>query len=435
MRSISLILCLFVSVLGFAQGPNAFSRGDIDAIYPSIEALYLDLHRNPELSSHEVITAAKLADAARKLGFEVTTNVGGTGVVAILRNGGGPTVMVRTELDALPVAEATGLPYASQVRTKDSAGNEVAVMHACGHDVHMSTWVASATLLSQHRDLWHGTLMMIAQPAEETLGGAAGMLKDGLFTRFPKPDFALAVHDDDGIPAGQVGLTSGYSLAASDSVDLTIYGRGGHGAKPQMTVDPIVIAARTIVALQTIVSRETDPNDPAVITVGSIHGGTKHNIIPDEVRLQLTVRSYREEVRQHLLSAIERVARAEAEAAGAPQAPEMKVVDSTHAVFNDPALTRRIEAALRRTLGDANVLEIRPKMVSEDFSEYGRAGLPTLIIHVGAVNPQKYRAAKASGEPLPSLHSSRFFPDREPTIKTAILTETSAVLELMGTRH
>ncbi|HXZ79934.1 MAG TPA: amidohydrolase [Terriglobales bacterium] len=433
MRSLSLMICLAVSIGAFAQGPS-FSKGDIDSIYPNIEALYLDLHRNPELSSHEVQTAAKLADAARKLGFQVTTNVGGNGVVAILKNGSGPTVMVRTELDALPVAEATGLPYASHVKTKDAAGNDVSVMHACGHDVHMSTWVASASLLSQHRDLWHGTLMMIAQPAEESMNGASAMLKDGLFTRFPKPDFVLALHDDDGIPAGQVGFTSGYSMAASDAVDLTIYGRGGHGAKPQMTIDPIVVAARTILALQTLVSREDDPNDPAVVTVGSIHAGTKHNIIPDEVKLQLSVRSYRPEVREHLLSGIERIACAEAQAAGAPKPPEMKVVDSTKAVFNDPVLTRRVEAAVSRSLGQNNVLEIPPKMSSEDFSEYGSAGVPILMFHVGAVNPEKYRAAKGGGEPLPSLHSSKFYPDREPTIKTAILAETTAVLELMGNK-
>ena len=281
---------------------TAPSAEQINAIYPEVEAFYLDLHRTPELSLHEQQTAAKLAARMKALGYEVTTGVGGTGVVAVLRNGQGPTVLLRTDMDALPVEEKTGLPYASQVVVKNDSGATVPVMHACGHDVHMASWVGTARLMAANRQRWNGTLILIGQPAEEIGAGASAMLKDGLFTRFPKPDFALAIHDDAGLPAGQVGYTSGYTMASSDSVDITIFGRGGHGAQPQNTVDPIVIAARTVLALQTIVSRETNPLDPAVITVGTIHGGTKNNIIPDEVKLELTVRSYKPEVRKRLLA-------------------------------------------------------------------------------------------------------------------------------------
>ena len=310
---------------------TAPSAAQVNAIYPEVEALYLDLHRNPELSLQEHQTAAKLAARMKALGYEVTTGVGGTGVVAVLRNGQGPTVMLRTDMDALPVEEKTGLPYASQVVVKSDSGPTVPAMHACGHDVHMASWFGTAKLMATNRQHWHGTLMLIGQPAEEIGAGASAMLKDGLFTRFPKPDFALAIHDDASLPAGQVGYTLGYTMASSDSVDITVFGRGGHGAQPQNTVDPIVIAARIVLALQTIVSREINPLDPAVITVGTIHGGTKNNIIPDEVKLELTVRSYKPEVRKHLLASIERVASGEAVAGGAPRAPLVKVEPAANA--------------------------------------------------------------------------------------------------------
>ena len=274
--------------------------------------------------------------------------------------------------------------------------------------------------------------MLIAQPAEEKGSGAAAMLKDGLFTRFGKPDFAISFHDSATVPAGKVSFTPGYASANVDSVDLTIYGRGGHGAYPHTTVDPIVIAARTVMALQTAVSRENNPTDPAVITVGSFHGGTKHNIIPDEVKLQITVRSYKDEVRKRLLAAIDRIAKAEAAAAGAPKPPRMEVTDGTNAMYNDPALTRRISAALAKTLGSSNVLEGEPVMGAEDFSEFGRAGIPSLQFNVGAVNPARYEASKKNGAPLPSLHSSEFAPDREPTLKTGVASLTVAALELLG---
>jgi hippurate hydrolase len=404
----------------------------LDAIYPDLEKLYLDLHQNPELSFHEEKTAAKMAERLRSLGFEVATGVGKTGVVGVLRNGKGPTVLLRTDLDALPVEEKTGLPYASRATTTDDAGDTVHVMHACGHDIHMTSWVGAATLLSRGKSLWRGTLVMVGQPAEERGGGARKMLEDGLYTKFPKPDFAFAIHDSAQAASGKVEYVPGFALANVDSVDITIYGRGGHGAYPHTTVDPIVIAARTVLALQTIVARENNPLDPAVVTVGSIHGGTKHNVIPDEVRLQLTVRSYKDEVRKHLLEAIARIAKAEAAAAGAPKPPEVKVTDGTPATYNDPALTKRIAGALSRGLGAANVTEGQPVMGGEDFSEFGRAGVPAVILWVGAVEPKKAEAAKAGGPPLPSLHSSEFAPDREPTIRTGVKTVTLAAMELLG---
>ena len=424
-------LLLLGTPLFAADNWTAPTKSQIDAIYPQIESLYMDLHRNPELSLHEEKTAATIAEQLRKLGFDVTTGVGGTGVVGVLKNGAGPTVMIRAELDALPVPEKTGLEYASRVTTHNDQNVEVPVMHACGHDLHMSIGMGTAALLARNKDRWQGTFIYVGQPAEERIRGAAAMLKDGLFTRFPKPDYALALHDTADLPAGKVGFTPGFSAATSDSVDVTIFGRGGHGAAPHKTIDPIVIAARTILAWQTIVAREIDPREPAVITVGSIHGGTKHNIIPDQVQLQLTVRSYKAEVRKHLLSAIERIVDAEAQAAGAEKKPTVQVIESVDAVYNDPALTQRIANVMRRTLGDSNVAEQPAIMGSDDFAEYGHAGVPALIFGLGAVNPQKFDAAKKSGEALPGPHSPFFAPDREPSLRTGIVAETSAVLELL----
>jgi amidohydrolase len=414
-----------------AAPPNAALAG-LDALYPDLQKLYLDLHQNPELSFHEEKTAAKLADRLRALGFEVTTGIGGTGIVGLLRNGKGPTVMIRTDLDALPVEERTGLPYASKVTTKDDSGATVSVMHACGHDIHMSSWIGTATLLSKAKDRWRGTLMMVGQLAEEMGGGARKMLADGLFTKFPKPDFAIAFHDNADMLAGQIAAVPGYALANVDSVNITIYGKGGHGAYPHMTVDPIVIAARTVVALQTIVGRENNPLDPAVVTVGSIHGGTKHNIIPDEVKLQLTVRSYKDDVRKHILEAIARIAKGEAAAAGAPKAPKIEVIDGTPATYNDPALTKRLAEMLARALGASRLEDRQPVMGAEDFSEYGRAGVPAVILWVGAVERKKFDAAKAGGKALPSLHSSEFAPDPEPTIKAGVTAMTLSALELFA---
>jgi amidohydrolase len=404
----------------------------VDSVYKDVEALYLDLHQNPELSLHEQKTAAKLAGGLRQAGYEVTTGVGGTGVVGVLRNGSGPTVMLRTDTDALPVEEKTGLAYASHVRTKDDTGADVPVMHACGHDIHMASWMGTARIMAATKDRWHGTLVLIGQPAEERVMGAKAMLADGLYTRFPKPDFALAIHDTSSLPAGKVGFTNGFAFANSDSLHVVIFGKGGHGAHPQSTVDPIVIAARTILALQTLVSRENDPLEPAVVTVGQIHAGTKANIISDQAVLDISVRSFKDEVRNHLLSGIERIVKAEAVAAGAPKEPTVTLVESTHATYNDPALGRRLTGALGRTFGAENVVEEPPIMGSEDFSEYSRAGVPAYMIVVGAVEPGAFKGAQASGKSLPSPHSPLFAPDREPTLKTAVATEVTMLMEFLG---
>jgi amidohydrolase len=425
----SVTIAAFAAISALAQGALP---GEVNMVYPAIERLYVDLHQTPELSLAEVKTAEKMAAALRALAFEVTTNVGGYGVVGILRNGPGPVVMLRTELDALPVEEKTGLPYASTVRAKDPvSGDVVPVMHACGHDVHMSAWVGTATIMAASRDSWSGTLVMVGQPAEERARGARAMLEDGLFTRFPRPDFALAVHDDDRLPAGEVGFTSGYALAAVDSVSVTIFGKGGHGAAPHMTVDPIVIAAKCIIGFQTVVSREKDPIKPGLITVGAIHGGTKNNIIPDHVDMLLTVRSFRPEVQERLLAGIKRVIEAEAEEALAPRPPTMQITESTRATVNEPALASRLRPALERALGAPNVVDAAPVTASEDFSEYGAAGVPAFILRAGAVPPQLIAEVKGDVTKLPSLHSPTFAPDREPTIKTSITAEVAMLRELM----
>lgn len=410
---------------------NGPSKEDIGAVLPEAEALYLDLHRNPELSLQERRTSTLLAERLRALGYDVTTGVGGNGVVAILRNGTGPAVLLRTDTDALPVEEKTGLPYASTVTMKNAAGATVPVMHACGHDLHMASWLGTARLMTQNRQRWHGTLMLIAQPAEEIGVGAAAMLKDGLLTRFPKPSFAFAIHDDV-LPAGQIGYTSGYAYAAADAVEITIFGRGGHGAQPENTIDPIVIGARTVLALQTIVSRENNPRDPAVVTVGSFQGGTQNNVIPDEVRLLLTVRTYRPEVRKHILSSIERIAKAEALAGAAPREPLIVTIPAANAEYNDPALTACMSGRLREVLGREAVVEIPAKMVFEDFAEFALAGVPSLLISVGAVDPQKFAAAQQSGSILPGTHSSLWAPDYQRAIPTAVQAEVTLLLEALG---
>jgi amidohydrolase len=402
-------------------------------IYPDLEAFYIDLHQTPELSTHEEKTSTKLAGRLRQLGYEVTDHVGGFGVVAVMKNGKGPTVLVRADMDALPVEERTGLPYASKVKVKDDAGNVVSVMHACGHDVHMTSLLGAATLLAKAKSRWRGTLVLVGQPSEEGGPGAEGMLKDGFLTRFPRPNFAIALHDDPRLAAGRIGYTPGYALATTDAVDITIYGRGGHGSAPQNTVDPIVIAARTVVALQTIVSRENSPFDPAVVTVGSIHGGTRRNIIPDEVRLQLTVRTYTEGPRKKILAAIERIAKAEAMAAGAPREPLVKAELGFAATYNDPVLTKRIAGALASAFGASRVVEMPPVMGAEDFGEFGKAaGVPSLMIWLGATEPSRLEAAHGDATKVPGLHSSEFAPDREPTLKTGAAALTVAALELLA---
>jgi amidohydrolase len=353
----------------------------------------------------------------------------------VLRNGPGPVVLVRTDMDALPVKEVTGLPYASTATARNGAGEIVPVMHACGHDIHMASWVGAATLLSRARDRWRGTLVFVGQPAEEVVRGAEAMVVDGLFTRFPKPDFALAIHDTNVLPSGQIGVTPGPASAASNAVDITFFGRGGHGAAPHRTIDPLLIAARAVVTLQTIVSREVNPFDPAVVTVGTFHAGTKRNIIADEAKIELTVRSYKPEVQKRLLSAIDRIARAEAAAAGAPREPAV-VVDpreATEVVFNDPTLAARLTSALRRALGDASVVPMDPVTSSEDFGVFGRvAGVPSIQLGVGATEPGELAKAKSEGRLPPGPHNSKFAPDRERTLRTGVAAFTLSALELLG---
>lgn len=434
------LACGFDRVLGqtnagtAASGPTATAAREIDALYPQLEALYRDLHQHPELAFQETRTQATLAGLLKNLGYDVATGIGKTGIVALLRNGTGPTAMLRTELDALPVEEKTGVAFASTVTSKNAAGQAVPVMHACGHDLHMAMWAGAATWMAAHRDQWRGTLMLVGQPAEESGGGASAMLKDGLFTRFAKPDFVLGIHDDDTMPAGTIGYHAGFFRASSISPTIVVRGRGGHGAMPFNTVDPIVIAARTVMSLQTIVSRENNPMDPVVLTIGSIHGGTQGNVIPDEVTLQLSVRTFKPEVQERMIAAITRIAKAEAMAAGAQLDPLVRVGTGTNPVFNDPELTARLGTALQASLGKDRVIEMPAKMTSEDFSEYGRAGVPAVLLHIGAVPPEKLSEARKTGVPVPAPHSPEWLPDLAPTLKGGVLAETRALLELLALR-
>ncbi len=443
--NVRLCLCLvFGSALSlFAQStPQQLT----DAELPSLLAIYKDLHTHPELSGHEERSAGIVAKELKATGCEVTERVGKYdkpgltcfGVIGVMKNGDGPVVAVRTDLDALPVHEETGLPYASTVTTKNDAGQDVSVMHACGHDVHMSTFIGVARALAKMKDQWHGTIIFIGQPSEEAIGGARALLKDGLYTRWPKPNFVLGFHDKADLETGKIGVTEGYTYANVDSVDVTVHGVGGHGAYPHKTKDPIVLSAEIINAWQTIASRENNPVDPIVVTVGSIHGGTKHNIIPNEVKMQLTVRSYKEDVRQRVLAAIDRIAKGCAATAGLPpdKMPETKVLkdEFTPATYNNPELTKRLLPVWKKALGDQNVEMAEPTMGGEDFSEYSLPdhSIPTVDFHVGAVDPAKIAESKKPGaSPLPSLHSSKFAPIPEPTIRTGVIAMTSAVLDLM----
>ncbi len=404
---------------------------------------YKHFHANPELSAQEKETSMLIAGSLRRLGYEVTDHFGkyqdpdlvSYGVVAVLKNGPGPTVYVRTELDALPVRENTGLPYASKVTVK-RASDEVGVMHACGHDLHMTVFLGTAKMLAEEKIHWSGTLVMIAQPAEETVGGAAAMLRAGLYEKFPKPDYVLALHDSAVLPAGEVAWHEGTLLAGADAVDITIRGYGGHGAAPNTTKDPIVIASELVVFLQTIVSREEDPLQPTVVTVGSFHAGTKHNIIPDDAHLQLSVRTMTPEQRETTLAAITRAANGIAAAAGvaADRAPIITVSkDGVPATYNDPALTRRVAAAMETALGKENVVPGKPVMASEDFSLFALSDPkpPISMFWLGAVDPQKIKDAQEKGLRLPSLHSGEFAPLPEPAIRTGVKAMTSAVMDLL----
>ena len=437
-------------ILLFLSIPAACQQADLDALLnremPRLVSTYKALHAAPELSHHEVKTSALVAQELRGLGFEVTEQVGkyvahpewvGYGVVAVYKNGVGPTVYVRTELDALPIEEKTGLPYASTVRAKDDAGREVGVMHACGHDIHITSFLGTAKLLLELKNQWQGTLVMLAQPAEEAISGAEAMLEDGLYTRFPRPDYVIALHDTPYIAAGMVGYTPGYAMAGSTSVDVILRGVGGHGSAPQVAKDPVVEAAEFILAIQTIVSRENSPFDPAVVTVGSIHGGTRYNIIPDEVHLQLTVRTYKEEVRQHIIAALERMAQGIAAADGVPasRAPIVEASEDeyTPATYNDPQLTLRLAEVFKKALGPPNVVETPPVMSSEDFGVFGLDNhqIPICQFSLGAVDAAKLAESQRTGVPLPGLHSSLWAPVPEPTLRTGVKAMSGAVLDLM----
>ncbi|MEI7566319.1 MAG: amidohydrolase [Opitutaceae bacterium] len=426
------------SLLFAADGLHGLVANKVAAEYPSLERLYQDLHAHPELSLMEEKTSAKIAAELRQAGFEVTEKFGGYGIVGVLKNGPGPTLLIRTDLDGLPVTEETGLAYASQTRVSNLSGQTVGVMQACGHDIHMTVFTGTARTLAALKDHWSGTLVLIGQPAEELGVGARAMLTAGLYRKFPVPDFAIAVHDSATLPAGTVGTVEGYIMANVDSMDITVHGVGGHGAYPHTTKDPIVLAARIIGALQTIISRETRPTDPAVITVGSIHGGTKHNIIPNEVKLQLTLRSYSDGVRLHTIEAVKRICRGEAMAAGLPEdlMPTITLVGEqfTPATCNIPQLTRRIRGVLNTWLGAEQVRTIEAEMGGEDFSEFGRTAekVPLCLFRIGAVAPEKVAESERTGVALPSLHSSKFAPVSEPTIKTGITAVTAAALDLLA---
>jgi len=406
---------------------------------PALLTIYRDLHANPELSMRETRSAGVMAAEARRLGFTVTERVGGTGVVAVLENGPGPVVMLRADMDALPVEEQTGLPFASRVRGTSLAGVESGVMHACGHDTHMTAWIGTARRMVAMRGLWSGTLIMIGQPGEEVGLGAKAMLDDGLFTRFPRPSHVIAFHDSATLPAGVIGFTPGPTLANVDSVDILVRGVGGHGAAPHTTRDPIVLASRIVTTLQTLVSRELDPLDSAVVTVGSFHGGTKHNIISDEARLQLTVRSYTPEIRQRLLDGIRRIARGEAIAANIPE-DRMPVITQeqnyTPATVNTPAITQSTVERFRAHFGEARVQQIRPVMAGEDFSQYHLAdrNIESLIFWVGGVPQARWDAINGDLQQLPSLHSPFFAPDADAVISTATEAMVIAAMGVLARR-
>ncbi|MEQ1930168.1 MAG: amidohydrolase [Parvularculaceae bacterium] len=439
-----------------AAPAHAELKADIAADLPGIVALYKDLHTNPELSFKEARTSARLADELRKIGFEVTTGVGsawvkkkavenagklldgvdGYGVVGVLRNGEGPTVLIRTDMDALPLEEHTNLPYASKAKGVDYRGVEAGVMHACGHDVHMASWVGAARRLAAMKDRWKGTLVMVAQPGEELGLGALAMIDDGLFTRFPKPDYNIALHVNGVNAAGTVAYTPEYALASVDTVDIIVKGVGGHGAMPHLAKDPIVIGAGIVNALQTLVSRELDPLDSGVVTVGAFNAGTKHNIIPDQAHLQITVRSYKDDVRNKLLDGIKRIARAQAESAGLPEKlmPEVRFENSAMiATYNDPGLSERVAGAFKTGFGEAGVIQIRPTMGGEDFAYFSKTDekIPSFIFWIGGSDPKAVAAAAAGKGPTPSSNHSPFFaPVPEPTLKTGVEALTAGALEL-----
>jgi amidohydrolase len=416
----------------------------VDAELPGLVSTYKGIHAHPELSHHEEMTAALLATQLRKAGFTVTEHVGkypdGTqayGVVAILENGPGPRLLIRTDMDALPIVEETGVSYASHVMSKNPAGQEVGVMHACGHDVHVTTMIGTARALAASRAKWHGTVMLIGQPSEETGDGAKAMLADHLYERFGTLNLAIALHDTNSRAAGTVAVTSGAALAGIASVDVTLRGIGGHGAQPQAGKDPVVMAGEFIVQVQTIVSRQENPRDPSVVTIGDIHGGTKRNVIPYEVKMELTARAFSDKAMQIILDGITHAAQGVALSAGVPEDRQPIVTilnnESGPATYNDPALTTRVKAALVKALGVQNVFDEDPIMASEDFGLFGLEGhrIPTVMFWLGAMDPVKLAAAQAAGKSLPGPHTSLFEPVPEPTLRTGVTAMTSVAIALL----
>ncbi len=435
----SIILLLSLTNISFAQNIEIKNKIEqqISQDYPYYEDLYKYLHKNPELSFQEVETSKRMAKELLSIGFEVTTNFGGNGVVGVFKNGKGPVIMVRTDMDALPVEEKTGLPFASTVKAKNEKGDIVSVMHACGHDMHMTVFTGVANTMVQLKKYWQGTLIVIAQQAEERNGGSIAMINDGLFEKFPVPNYALAFHVNSTLEAGTVGLSAGPFFATVDDVDITIYGKGGHGAYPQKTIDPIVIASRVVLDLQTIVSRELSPLNPAVITVGSFHGGTQRNIIPDEVKLSLTIRSYSDDVRQQILSAIQRIAKGAAITAGMPvdKLPQVTIdPNPTPAVINNSELTEKVTQFYKSALGETNVIFVGPEMVGEDFGRYGKTkeNIPILLTWLGSVDPNVIASCKEKGTIPPPLHSPLYAPLPEKTIRTGILSMTYSLINLFN---
>lgn len=416
--------------------PLPVARGETPADWATdnlskLVETYRYFHQHPELSNQEEQTAALLAELWEQAGFELHKGIGGHGIVGVLRNGPGPILMLRTDMDALPVTENTGLVYASQVKVAGGNGRDTGVMHACGHDVHMTNLTGVAQFLGSHKSDWSGTIMLVGQPSEERGEGARRMLEDGLFTRFPKPDMALALHCDGALETGKVGYRAGYALANVDSVDVIMHGRGGHGAAPHTVIDPIVQAAQFIVSVQTIVSREMNPIEPGVVTVGSIHGGTKHNIVPDRCKMQLTVRSYSSEVREKILEGIRRKARAVADGAGAPEPTVTVLNETTPALFNDEKLVERVVPMFRKTLGESNVVMSEPAMGGEDFSRYGLAGVPIFMFRLGTIEPKRLAGMTRGGAKPPSLHSATYYPDPDVSLETGITAMCTAVIELL----
>ena len=422
--------------MGSRRDASLDSRVDgwVELELPELLKVYRHLHENPELSLKEAKTSAFVAKALAKAGYSVETKIGGYGVIGILRNGRGPTLLIRGDMDGLPIVEATGLPYASVVRTKNAEGREVGVMHACGHDVHVTNLLGTAQLLAELADEWRGTLVILAQPAEELGLGALHMIDDGLFDRIPRPDHAIALHVAAELRAGSIGFVSGWAAANVDWVRITMHGRGGHGARPHEAVDPIVMSAHLVTALQSIVSRQIDPSKPAVVTVGSIHGGAKSNVIPDQVKLELTVRSYSDEVREQLLRSIERMAEESCDLFDCPRPPEVWIKpDYTPAMWNDPDLARRGVEVFRSMLGNAKVHEISATMTGEDFGRYTRAGdFPSFLYRLGSVSPSEWDKRRSDGRRLPSIHSSLFAPDPEETLRTGLRSMARLALELLG---